>query len=257
METQFTKRTFTKAQVSLLTKSMLIAGIAFLILGGASFGWSALFTDKLAGNELYATGLPIFMITLLAGMIVSMMWIANMLKKGSIGLTIACYALYIFSESVAFGWLFSVAKDKVGGDWIGAMFFVVAFAFLMATLIAKIISFRSVITMGKIIGIVGFTMLIMFLIFFVLMLISLFTWNPNVGAVGDSFCLIIMTCMTVVSFLYLVIDIWSISKISEFQDMSGQEFPRIMSWFCGFRLLTDLVNILFIMIWWLIRFSRR
>lgn len=257
METQFTKRTFTKTQVSLLTKSMLIAGIAFLILGGASFGWMALFTSKLEGNDIYRIGFPIFMITLILGMVVSMMWVANMLKNGSVGLTVSCYLLYILSESVAFGWLFGIADHEGKGSWLGVLFFVVAFAFLMSTLIAKVISFRSIITMGKIMGIVGITMLVSFLMFFILMLVNIFVWNPGVGMAQDTFCLVIMLGMTVVSFLYLIIDIWSISKVSEFQDMTGQEFPKIMTWFCGFRLLTDLVNVLFILLLWLIRFSRR
>ncbi|MCQ3907359.1 MAG: hypothetical protein MJ219_00980 [Mycoplasmoidaceae bacterium] len=87
------------------------------------------------------------------------------------------------------------------------MFFVVGFVFLFATMIAKIISLRSVITMGKIIGVVGITTMILFLVFFILVIVSAFTLNPGVGIAGDTFCLIIMLCMTIVSFLYLVIDI--------------------------------------------------
>lgn len=257
METRFTRKTFSKAQVSLLTKSMAIAGLAFILVGIASYGWSILFDKVFDEAGLMNIGLSICLITLFSSMIVSMLWVANMIKSGSIPLTIACYLFYIASTSVAFGWMFNLAERSVDATWLMFTFVIVGAGFLLATMIAKISSANSIMTMAKVIGIVGFVMSILFIVFLVLLMVSIFVWNPNVGVIGDTLCSIVMLSMTVVSFLYIVIDIWQISMLSEFQQASGQETLEILPWFCGFRLLTDLVNLVFIVIFWMLKFSRR
>lgn len=255
METQFTKRTYTTSQTSLLMKSMLIAGIAFLILGACSYGFSVLFYNTVQDN--FGLGLGIFFIMLLSGMIVSMLWTANMLKNGSVFLTILCYLFYITSTSVAFGWLFSIAMMNIDAYWLPVMFAIVGAIFLLTTLIAKATSINGVITMGKIVAICAVVMGILMLAFFILMMVSCFVWNQGVFMAGDVISSLVMFLMSIMSFVYIIWDIWSISKISEFAENSGQEFPKIMAWFCGYKLLTDLVNILFVVLWYVIRFGRR
>ncbi|MCQ2956798.1 MAG: hypothetical protein MJ233_02960 [Mycoplasmoidaceae bacterium] len=73
METQFTKKTYTRPQASLLMKSMLIAGIAFVIIGFLSYGFSILFYQTLDSGNRILIGLPICLITLIIGMVVSFM----------------------------------------------------------------------------------------------------------------------------------------------------------------------------------------
>lgn len=256
METQFTKKTYTRPQASLLMKSMLIAGIAFVIIGFLSYGFSILFYQTLDSGNRILIGLPICLITLIIGMVVSFMWRANMLKNGSTGLTIAIYAIYMVFTSIAFGWLFSLAMVNSQAYWLPVLFAIVGAIFLLTAGIAKIVSLRGIITMGAIIVITGIVMGLFFITFFIVMMVSLFI-NPTVTVLAsDALCSLIMAAMSLVSFIYIIIDIWSISKLSEFVNESGTEYAKIMPWYCGFRLLTDLVNLLFIAVWYLIRFGR-
>ncbi|XQP55516.1 MAG: hypothetical protein ACOQNY_01770 [Mycoplasmoidaceae bacterium] len=252
METQFTNKTYTKTQVSLLTKSMLISGIAFVIIGLLSFGWAHMFNNANMATNI-SMGLPIFLLTLFTGVIVSMLWTKNMVGNGSLGLTLLCYGVYILSTSLAFGWLFALGFEADYG-WLWAMFLVVGGIFLLATLIAKTASIKSIMTMGKIIGIVGVTMFVFFFAFLIMMIISLAM--HNMGAM-DWVCSLIMMGMAVITFLYIVIDIWQISKISEFSSVTDVSYKSIWTWFVGFRLLTDLVNLLFIVFIFFLRFARR
>lgn len=254
METQFTKRTYTKSQATLLTKSMLIAGIAFLIIGAASFGFSQVFLNYTAGENAF-TGLAIFLITLIAGMIVSMLWTANMMKNGSAVLTFFCYAVYIVTTSIAFGWLFALGFNN-DIKWLPIMFGIVGGIMIIAAMIAKGMSVNGLLTMGKIMIATAIVMGVFFLMFFILLFVLIFA--PMAGIVmGDMICTGIMMGMTVFAFLYIIGDIWFISKASEFADTTGQEYPAIATWFFGFKLLTDLVNILFVVLFWVLRFAKR
>lgn len=256
METQFTKRTYTKSQATLLTKSMLIAGIAFLIIGAASFGFSRVFQNYTAGENI-TTGLAIFIVSLLAGIIVSLLWSANMMKNGSVGLTILCYAIYILTTSIAFGWLFALGFQNSEAYWLPVMFAVVGGIMLIAAMIARVMSVNGLLTMGKIMAATAIVMGIFFLIFFVLLFVIIFAPSGVGNVLGNAICTGVMMGMSVFAFIYIIADIWMIGKASEFADTTGQEYPAIVTWYFGFKLLTDLVNILFIVLLWILRFGKR
>lgn len=256
VQIKITAKQYSKSQVSLMTRSMLIAGIAFLILGACSYGWSVLFANSIDVMP-FNTGLLIFLLTLLTGMVVSSLWVVNMFKSGSIGLTMVCYILYILSTSVAFGWLFSLAATGMELWWLPVIFAITGIVFLLTFAIAKIVNINHIITFGKIIGITAIAMAVIMIIFLVLMIVFMTTLNVGVALSIDAIGSLIMMGMAIVSFLYVIIDIWQISKISEFAQYTGTDTGKFLPWFFGFRLLTDLVNILFILLMFIIRFSRR
>ena len=247
MEQQFTKRQYSTSQVSLLTRSMLIASIAFIILGACSYGWSVLFVNSLNYDDI-GVGLGIFFATLISGMVVSILWVKNMFQSHSIGLTLLCYALYILTTSLAFGWLFSLAAHDMALWWLPVIFVIAGGTFLLALLFAKIISFNSVLTMGKVIGATALAMAIFLIIFLVLTIVFAVKPTEGTAMAADTIGSLIMLGMALVSFLYVIIDIWQISKMSEFAAETGQEESKILPWFFGYRLLTDLVNVLFIVL---------
>lgn len=258
MEQQFTKRTYTPSQVSILSKSMLIASIAFIILGAASYGWSVLFYHTLM-TDYGATagiGFAIFFVMLIGGMVTSILWVKNMFSSGSMGMTILCYALYILTTSLAFGWLFALGMQSELW-WLPVMFAITGGVFLVALLISKILSINSVLTMGKIIGATAIAMMVFLIVFLVLAIVTATTRSEGVAIATDTICSLIMMGMAVISFFYVIIDIWQISKVSQFNDQTGLEQPKIVAWFFGYRLLTDLVNVLFIVLMFFLRFARR
>lgn len=255
MEQQFTKRQYSASQTTLLTKSMLLASLAFIILGACSYGWSVLFVNSLDYDNM-GIGLGIFFATLISGMVISILWVKNMFQSQSIALTLLCYGLYILTTSLAFGWLFSLAANFMKLWWLPVMFGITGGIFLMAILFSKILSFNSVLTMGKVIGATALSMAVALIIFMVLAIVTSATRSEGTAIAANTIGSLIMIGMAVISFLYVIIDIWQISKMSEFNDEAGVQ-SKILPWFFGYRLLTDLVNILFIVFIFILRFARR
>lgn len=255
VQIKITKREYSKSQVSLLTRSMLIAGIAFVIIGACSYGFAKLFENML-GTTYTPIGLLICLLTLIASMVISSLWTINMFKSGSWGLTITCYLLYILMTSVAFGWIFSLGFNQQLW-WLPVIFAVAGGVFLITFAIAKLMSLRGVVTMGKIIGATAIAMSILMIVFLVIMIVALATQNGGVVLAGDALCSLIMAGMALISFLYIIIDIWRIQKLSQFADEQGIEQTKIMPWLFGFSLLTDLINVVFWMIILFIRLAGR
>lgn len=201
-------------------------------------------------------GLGIFLATLIGGMVISILWVKNMFQSQNMGLTILCYILYILTTSLAFGWLFSLAANNIELYWLPVIFVITGGIFLLAILFAKILSINGVMTMGKIIGATALSMAVVLIIFLVLTIVFATTRSEGVGLAVDAIGSLIMMAMALVTFLYVIIDIWQISKMSEFSDQSGIQ-SNLLAWFFGYRLLTDLVNVLFIVFIFLLRFARR
>ncbi|MCQ2956797.1 MAG: hypothetical protein MJ233_02955 [Mycoplasmoidaceae bacterium] len=87
------------------------------------------------------------------------------------------------------------------------LFAIVGAIFLLTAGIAKIVSLRGIITMGAIIVITGIVMGLFFITFFIVMMVSLFI-NPTVTVLAsDALCSLIMAAMSLVSFIYIIIDI--------------------------------------------------
>lgn len=251
---KFTKRTFSTGQSSLLMKSMLIAGAFFILIGIGSLGFTYMFLNvKVPWNM----GFIIFMCTLLGGMISSMLWTVNMFKNGSIGLTILCYLVYVATMSVAFGWLFTLVTAWCGATWCAIAFAIVGGVFLISALMSKLMGLRSALTMGKMIAGISIAMSIFFLAFFIAWIVFMCVPTAGSAVATDAFMWLIMAGMSIVSFLYMIIDIWSISKMSEFAGETGADYGKITPWFFGFKLLTDLINVLLVVIWFILRFARR
>lgn len=255
MEQQFAKQNYSASQTSMLSKTMLIASIAFIILGVSSYGWSVLFLNTLDYNT-FAVGLGIFLATLISGMIVSMIWVRNMFKSQSMALTILCYAIYIVTASLAFGWLFSLAAHFIRMFWLPVIFAITGGVFLLSALFSKLLSANGVMTFGKIIGATAIAMGIFLIVFLILTIIFVVRPSQGIGISIDTMWSLIMLGMAAVSFFYIVIDIWSISKTSQFVEQ-GEQQANLLAWFFGFRLLTDLVNMLFIVLIYVLRFARR
>ncbi|MCQ3908199.1 MAG: hypothetical protein MJ200_01190 [Mycoplasmoidaceae bacterium] len=77
----------------------------------------------------------------------------------------------------------------------------------MAILFSKILSFNSVLTMGKVIGATALSMAVALIIFMVLAIVTSATRSEGTAIAANTIGSLIMIGMAVISFLYVIIDI--------------------------------------------------
>ena len=257
METQFTKKEFNQSQVSLLTRAMMIAGLFFLLIGAGGLGFSYVFKDP---RGMMATFLPLFLVIMFTGMFISIMW-TKVLFRGKAGATVGViFAIYTITEALSFGYIFALLRAVGGMNLVPIAFAVTGGIFLLTFMIAKLMSANGVFTMGKMIGATSIAVAVLFFITLILSIVALASGSFGVMQANDAFFMLGMVGLSLITFLYICMDIWSISKMSDFVQYEvgvDKQANNAIVWFAAFRLLTDLLNILLIVCWYLIRFFGR
>lgn len=256
METQFTKREYSKAQASLMTKASLIAGLFFIIIGLGGWGFSYIFKDP---QSQMRTFLPIFLLLMVGGMVISLLWTKVMFQqKRSSGTIALIFILYTVMEALSFGYIFGLVRQTAGMKLIPVAFAITGGMFLFTALIGKCLSMKGVFTFGKLIGAIAIAMTICMIVSLILGIIGLATGSGAVINAYDSIFMLCMVGLSIITFAYIAIDIWTISKMSEFMQYQPEfEGSSVIVWYTAFRLLTDLLNLLLLVCWWLIRLARR
>jgi len=253
------KKTFGKSQTSLFAKSMLIAGAGFILIFGIS--WLLSWAFSFVKGEAMTNPTIVFSIilgTLLVSMIISMIWTRILWKGKSTGLTILVYSIYIATMSLSFGYLFAYITRTGGAEYqymLPLCFAVAGTIFLLVTLVAKLIGIRGMITFGKIIAVTGAIAGAAFFAF----LITFLVLGPRMGwGSARVVSFISMSMIALVMFFYIIIDIKMIMAASQFNEYTGLEenAPAIV-WYFGFKLLSDIINVLFWVVIWITRLIRR
>lgn len=258
-----TRRQFTKQQTSLLTKSMLIAGIGFMIICGLSelFAWAFSFV-QMYDNFGLVMGLTFgFLIVSIA---ISMMWVKILWKGKATALTILVYSLYIITMSLAFGAIFNFLWFNEGLEfkftYLAAAFAITGGIFLIVALVAKIMSLKAMITYGKIVGVCSIIMMVLFFAFMIAILVVGLTGQGGQGfnLTADVITWIVLLFMAIATFFYIIVDVKSIMGLSQFNQYTNtdKQAPAIV-WYCGFKLLSDLINVLLLVIIFLARLRGR
>jgi len=201
------------------------------------------------------TWLPIMMVVMFTGMLISMLWTKVMFQGKAGFTTVLIYALYVLCESVAFGYLFGLARQS-NYDNIWIAFVIAGGVFALCAAIAKLMSLKGVFTLGKMIGSAAIAMSVLLIVDLVVMIVWMASRNWQVGQVSDFLFTIVMFCMALVTAGYIIIDIWSISKTDEFINYVGEQPNSAIVWFTAYRLLVDLMNVVLIVIWFLFRIIR-
>jgi len=252
------KNSFGKSQTSLFAKSMLIAGCGFILIFGLSWllAWAFSFVKGQAMTNSTIV-LCIILGSLLLSMIISMIWTRILWKGKSTGLTILVYSLYIAAMSVSFGYLFAyIARGHAEYQYLLPLCFAVAGGiFLLVTLVAKVIGIKGMITFGKIVAVTGAIAGAAFFAF----LITFLVLGPRMSwQSAQVISFISMSMIALVMFFYIIIDIKMIMAASQFNEYTGLEenAPAIV-WYFGFKLLSDIINVLFWVVIWITRLARR
>ena len=259
MITKTKNRIFTK-EASIFTKAFTWAGVSFLLicllgiitwlvadplgtlqgLGTKKFDWSNVYNLRAMSN---ITRISMFSIGLIfvSGIMRLVWWFRfNTASKAFIYTN---YVIYIVAQGLGFGLLFTTWRAQEIMSIFGVAglgFLAMAWAGYIAKDLSKMAPFLIMASLFMMI-----LTLPMVILSFTTNLDNLwFLWTIGIG---------------ILTLLFIMFDVWQLRKTSEFIVASGgtdelTEF-RIISWF-GFRLLSDMVQLVWVMARLYMRFNR-
>ena len=250
---------FTK-EASIFTRAFTWSGLSFLLicllgvitwsvadplgtlkgLGTKQFDWANVYNLKVMSNITKISMLSIGLV--FASGIMRIVWWFRF-NTASKTFIYTNYVIYIIAQGLGFGLLFTTWRAQE----IMSVFGIAGLAFLAMAWAGYIAKDLSKLAPFLIIGSI-FMMIItlpMIVLSFVLNLSGLwFAWTVGIG---------------ILTLLFIMFDVWQLKKTSEFMKASGgadelTEF-RIVSWF-GFRLLSDMVQLVWVLARLYMRFNR-
>ena len=253
-------KTFSKAQGSMLTKSLLISGICFILVCAASIGWGIMFANLYNDMSWQTWDLVyslyfVALFVIIASMILSMVW-QKKIKTAGIGLTAMVFIIYILGQSLGFGMVFGLIIGEVGYDdstqgmtaiaQLGLIFGVTGILFALMAFVGSIMNNKVAMTMKKFM-MVGMMIVFGMMLFISMMwLFSALFWMPSYTSANWFYWLIILL-MAPLMLCYVAYDIYQIKKMDTFNTLQGKEKMNITLMF-AFKLLVDLVGLMWIVL---------
>ena len=241
------KQKYTKKQASVLTVSLLTAGIGFLyvavlglLLEYLVFNPILLNPDATIGQLTAANAiLTIASVGIIIGIIMSFIW-SFRLYKASLAFGIVTIFIYASSFAVGFGSLFSYIEaisDEKGLSIIMSAFGLVGVIFLGAFAVAKLLSIKGIITLTKLIIATSAIAFVAYLAFMIWALIGM------QASYARTVSLIINGLFCLLSIFLLVSNIWKAQNMDKFY--LPNELNAKMGLFIGFQILVSLITILY------------
>lgn len=249
------------SQMSLLNRSMLYAGIGFILIALIGFGiamglWSA--NGQALINSvplLWTFSVILILVAMILSMVVNVKFFTRM-GNVSKALVLTMWGIYVVAEGLGFGMLFLcfMVQFEMQQGILYLMFVFAAggVAFLIAALIGKSLSNRATMALGKFISMLSIAFMVMFFVFMIATLIVSLTGS----FASDGLFLMIIGLSTILFLLYMVFDISAISKTQQFIGIDNTQINWTLAMMFGFRLLVDLVGLIWNIAIFVLRFAR-
>jgi FtsH-binding integral membrane protein len=237
-------RVLRKSQQTLLTRSLIVAGISFLLIFAFSFGfYKILDSIGIEKSSEIVNVMYIFSILLIIGSMFMSMYIWTRIQKVSKYTIISCIVAYGIAEGIAFGVLFYAIGLTVGteseilsfGD-LAYCFLFAGSVFVIAGLVGMALTAKTTFTLGKFIMVMSLIMLLMFPVMLIMYLCG--------ATMGNGIIYAIYAAMGLLFIGYIAYDFSVISKMSEFDLFSDDKVKLNLTLMFGFKLLIDFVGLL-------------
>lgn len=242
-----TSYAYNKKQASVLSTSMLTASIGFIAV--FLIGFLSEYLLKLAADNGNAMGIQAMSIVstigLLVGLILSIVW-SFRLYKASTAFGITVISIYCISYGIGFGFLFYALNMLE----IISAFGMVGLIFLGTYLIAKAMSIKVAMKLGKFIFIASMVYMVSFFVLLMVLLFVPLSWTANVTII-----LITTGVSGLLSVLYLTWSLWMAQNMDNF--ISEEQLSKKMGLFIGFQILMNLVQLVFLILRLFAIFGRR
>ncbi|MDR2636589.1 MAG: Bax inhibitor-1/YccA family protein [Mycoplasmataceae bacterium] len=235
----------TKKQTSILSKSLIVGGVAF----GITFAFSLLLyflLNKYISNENQdiVTSLYVISIICIIATLVLSLFTLRRIEKIKLALLIWMIVLYAIGNGLSFGVLFyaiSLSQSSIDMYDIIICFLLTCGIFAISGTVGTMLSARFTLSLGKFLMIATFAFLISFLI---LMFISLFTHILG----SEKINILIWAIWGVMIILYIMYDLSVISKSQQFIQMSDSPTQTKYVFMFGFMLFVNLIQLFWVMI---------
>ncbi|MGL4647723.1 MAG: hypothetical protein ACRCVI_03260 [Mycoplasmoidaceae bacterium] len=234
-------KVYNKKQVNMLTNALLIAGLGFIAtcLIGFLFTWLFSF-NPISATTIYVISGPLLFVSF----VLSFVW-GFRIRKASNFFMFTIISLYCISMGISLGLLFLLAELPQ----IMLAFGIVGFIFLGTFGISKIMSTKTAMNLGKILLVAT----IFYIIAIVLTTISSFFLYGN--GIYFIIAIAISALGGLLSIGYLAYTLWMIQKMDEFL-IDDEEMKWKLSVYFGFFLLTNLISLLYRILYWILLFTR-
>ena len=256
MNIQVFKKFYNKQQLSMLSKSMIIGGSFFVLTGILSMIICELLSYLNLTNNPAVMNIAIA--TIVIASIMSMIWKSFGWINKNKCLTIAITSIYSVLLSITLGYFFAFIKQnfKNGYYLIYFSFIITGAIAFIAGLISIALNKKGAITFGKFVLTLTIIMLVVSGISLFLLWFSLFF--TSLLSTIDYLVFMLIIVSAILSFCYLIIDILLIMRFQQVKSLVVDEnLGNNLVWYFGFRLLTDLVNILLYVIYFLLRLTKK
>ncbi len=237
---------YSKKQASVLSTSMLTASIGFI----AIFAIGMLCQYFLTSNNSTALSIDLLYtissIGILVGMVLSIIWCFRV-YQASMGFALATIITYCISYGIGFGFLFVALELRE----IIFAFGMVGMIFLGTFLVAKGMSLKTALKLGKLVWISSIVAMFSFLI------ISMITLFTPIFSYGNARTIVLVTSgiSGALSVMYLVWSMWSAQNMDNF--IQDEQLSKKMGLFIGFQILVNLIQLVMVIIRLLLIFGRR
>jgi hypothetical protein len=230
-----------------------------LIGFGISMGLIYGAADKIGGwiTGLWAISIILILVAMILSMVVNGKFFLNMgqVKKS---LVWSMWIVYIIAEGAGFGILFTAFCVQFSIDK-GILYLLLIFAaggvaFLICALIGKSLSTKQMLSFGRFVGYMSIGFMVVFGICMLIMMIMMFI--PNVGWAGGAMWTLIIGLSTLLFLFYMIFDVSMISKTQQFIATDDKNVVWTVGMIFGFRLLVDLVGLIWNIAILILRFAR-
>lgn len=253
-EGNFAKRQYNKHQMSIMSWALSVAGFGLLAIGLIGFGFLELI--KSASVNLEAARslqifVPIVSICSILSFILCLVWCFKM-QNASLIFQLLTLITYCVSTGFSLGGAFYYIEVPE----IIFAFAITGLAFFLTFFIAKIMSIKSAMNLGKITMILFFVYLILI---FISIILNAFSFIPTISqgynSIMNNWIYTIITSVSgVLTILFLIYNLWAIQNMDKFNNYLDNKQIRNIGMFFGLMILMNLIRILFFIIRMLINF---
>lgn len=244
-------------QMSVLSRSLLIAGTGFIVIAllGGLFSYGIVQGNWFGQNITWMYWVSVILIIVSSFMSFFIWRKIERVKKTTI---VIMYSLYLLAEGFAFGILFSAFTINFGSakgiQYLILIFAIGGLAFLIAGVIGQRLSTRATMSLGRFIMFLSIAFLILF---FITMIFAIVCYATNgINGALDSWISVIMCFSCVLFFLYIMYDISVISKSQIYVGMQENAVQWNYALMFGFILLIDFVGLVWQIAYMFLRYAR-
>lgn len=244
---------YTKTQSKMTTIALLVAGLGFLFIGLLGIGFQKLISLALTNNS--AIGDTIWIIVGFSSILSIVLYFVWMFKvtNASLGFQLFTILLFCITNGYTFGALFIM---------VNASEIIIAFAgtgltLIISYIVAKLMSFKAAMSLGRMIMIISFVYLGLILMSLIGSAFSIF--NPFGFGLGYSSFFsqwiysVTLAISGILSVLFITYNLWMLQNQDKFYGELSPKESRNIAIFFGFLILMNLLRIFYLLVSFLFR----